>query len=259
MSDFGQFLLRNNVQTATSLPLVHSTPALHLKSIVQSGQISTNACDVFAGDALNYFFVGRPAYKRRSDVSDSPYWELPCCFIFEFSSLKPFRRVFPFDSGAFQRYPSYLKSFAVDKFDVAAIPDATERIVGAFFGDAQSYFRLSAKPTGAFESEHSLGPFDYEVKALHRLALEQSAASFDDRRLTVEVQTETSVDLVTNKPLAVVAPAVFFDDQSFLDHVTNVWQAQPISYPIFALNTSAYYAAIYERVEVFYRSLGLLP
>jgi hypothetical protein len=260
MAGFREFLLRNNVRAAEALPLVHSTPALHLRDIRQSQRLVAAPCDVFGGERLNYFFVGRPAYKYRADAGETPYWELPCCFIFDFMMMRPFTRVFPFDSGAFHRrlYPTYIESFDMAEFDVANIPDAPERIVGAFFGDARAYFGLRPKTEGEFNQQFSLGAFDYEVKALHRLAFERTATSFDDRRLTIEVQTNSDVDMTINRPLAVIAPSVFYDDQGFADHVTDVWNAQPLSYPIYPLNVSAYYAAIYERVHAFYLQVGLI-
>jgi hypothetical protein len=85
MSTFSEFLLRNTVRVSSVLPLVHTTPAFHLEKMWQSNQIVANPCDVFEGEDLSYFFVGRPAYKYKNDGSEAEDWELPCCFVFEFS------------------------------------------------------------------------------------------------------------------------------------------------------------------------------
>lgn len=260
LSELANFLARNSVRPSGTLPLVHTTQAYHLKHIKASNSIETRECDVFTPDRLTYFFVGRPAYKTDSDSQTAQYWELPCCFIFEFSAISNHRRVFPFDSGAFHKrlYPRYISKMRIEEFEVGASSDATGRIIGAFFGDTRSYFKLIPKDKLAFESEFSLTAFDEEVRALHKLSTQDFAMSFDDRRLTIEVQSDRQVDLQVTRPLAVVAPSVYFDDAGFRNHVVGVWGAQPISYPIHSLSISNYYALIYDRVEEFYKARGYL-
>src|SRR5262245_47796221 len=121
---------------------------------MQTNKIMTSQCDVFAKEDLSYFFVGRPAYKYRSDGSEAANWQLPCCFIFEFGSLTDIRRIFPFDSGAFatKRYPPYITEMDLENFEASAAPDAVSRIIGAFFGNVASYFKLACKDKRQFES-----------------------------------------------------------------------------------------------------------
>ena len=64
-------------------------------------------------------------------------------------------------------------------FEASPAPEAVSRIIGAFFGNAASYFTLKSKDREKFESEFRLGVFDAELKALHRLSLEKSPSSFD--------------------------------------------------------------------------------
>jgi hypothetical protein len=260
MSTFSDFLSRNNITLGGVLPLVHSTRAYHLKGIVGSNKIIATPCDVFTPEMLSYFFVGRLAYKYREDSSEAEYWELPCCFIFDFTSVCDIRRVFPFDSGAFHRnrYPGYINQMSLAEFEASSAPETASRIIGAFFGDVRSYFALKSRNQNTFETEFSLGVFDAEIKALHRLAREKAPASFDDRRFSIEIQSSSDIDLQLTKPLAVVAPAPYFDDINFLDHVQNKWTAVPLPYPVYSLSVGQYYHAIYERVETFFKTKGLL-
>lgn len=260
MTSFSDFLQRNSVIAADNLPLLHTTRSQHIKKIRGSDQIIASPCDVFISDNLNYFFVGRPAYKYTSSVSQAPYWELPACFIFSYDSIVDVKRIFPFDSGAFhnKRYPSYIGNMPLEDFEASAAPDAPSRIIGAYFGDARSYFELQPKGHEKFTSEFSLTAFDEEIKAAHRLATEGTPRAFDDRRFTIEVQSTANVDLSSNHPLAVIVPSEYFDNIEFREHVENVWKAVPISYPTLSLSLEHYYGIIYEKVLTFFRSRGIL-
>src|SRR4029453_381484 len=71
-----RFLQRNQITKSRPLPLVHTTESYYLKKIIETGQIKAQRCNVFAGEQLSYFFVGRAAYKRDS-LQECEYWELP--------------------------------------------------------------------------------------------------------------------------------------------------------------------------------------
>jgi hypothetical protein len=260
MTTFADFLLRNSVLSSGSLPLVHTTRAYHLREIQQKNLLEVSDCDVFVGEKLNYFFVGRPGYKFSETGGEGAYWEFPCCFIFDFSAVGDPRRIFPFDSGAFRKgkYPNYIKMMKMEDFDVAEVTDAPARIIGAFFGSPARYFQLQAKAEEQFIREYSLGVMDAELRALHRLATDKSDLKFDDRRFCIEVQGQKGIDLSVSKPLAVVAPSDYFDDSTFRRHITEKWEAEPIPYPIYPLSVSNAYAQIYERVHEFYKTRGLL-
>ena len=255
MNRFEQFLSKNTVKGSGALPLVHTSPAFHLRKFAEQNVILTSECDVFKGEDLSYFFVGRPAYKYSSDVSESSYWEFPCCFVFEFDVLPDPKRVFPFDSGAFDKklYPSYIKMMEIKEFEVSSVSDAPSKIIGTFFGNTSDYFKMIPKSKKDFIQEYSLSVMDMEIQALHRLSLEAGSKTFDDRRLTIEVQSNSSVDLVKSNPIAVIAPSEYFEDNEFLNHVLNVWKSEPISYPIFSLNINSCFSQIYERVFNFYK------
>src|SRR4051794_27358138 len=110
MGALADFLGRNAVAAADTLPLVHSARSYDLRRIIGRNQIAVAPCDVFNED-LNYFFVGRPAYKFGSRDEEATYWELPVCFIFEYDVIPGVKRVFPFDTGAHHLglYPEYVQ------------------------------------------------------------------------------------------------------------------------------------------------------
>ena len=263
MSALGSFLLRNSVNSGNpggTLPLVHSLSGYRFGKLLAAGQIVAEECDVFKEENLNYFFMGRPAYKVKDASLQAETWELPCCFIFEYAAIGNIKRVFPFDSGGhyLELYPHYINMMPLDEFEVSDVEDAPSRIVGAFFGTPDAYFHLRPKDEAAFEREFSLGPKDAEVRAAHKLARHPAPQGFDDRRFTIELQTSETIDLKVVKPLAVIMPAVYLDDEETRRIVVQEWKAEPISYPINSLSVNQYYGQIYERVERFYKDNGYL-
>ncbi|CAL4868258.1 hypothetical protein MMA231_02533 [Asticcacaulis sp. MM231] len=260
MSKLKAFLAKNTIKVADGLPVVHSTRAYNLGQLRQSNMLQVTECDVFKTEELNYFFVGRPAYKLDSDGQGSP-WEYPCCFIFDIKVLSDIRRIFPFDSGAFAggRYPSYIQRMPLEEFTAETSTETPGKIIGAFFGSPWNYFRSKPVNEDDFISEHNLGAFDAEVRGLHRLSGDSGSDKFDDRRMTIEIQNGSPIDLVADNPLAVIAPSEYFDDADFRKQVTETWGAEPISYPVHTLSVQGAYSSIYDRVLDFYQRNGLLP
>lgn len=259
MTRFSDFLKRPSIKPSGKMPMVHTTSAYYLRHIVESDAVLPQDCEVFR-NKLSYFFFGRPAYKVKGDGLQGAEWELPACLIFDYDVISKPTRIFPFDTGAHYHklVPNFIGMMARSEFEATPVADAPLKIVGAFFTDIRSYFEARPKALSDFEREFSPNVFDAEVKAMHRLATSESNAKLDDRRLSVEVQLDTALDLKVAKPLAVVAPLPYCDDKGFRDHVQSVWSAQLISYPITALSVEAYYALIYERVGAFYAKLGLI-
>src|SRR5712691_6274144 len=102
------FLGPLNVPNLPPMPLVHTTESSKIFKIISSDKLLTSPCNVFKGEDLCYFFVGRPAYKFKLDDPNPYYWQLPLVFVVKFDAALPCKRILPFDSGAFQsaRMPS---------------------------------------------------------------------------------------------------------------------------------------------------------
>jgi hypothetical protein len=94
---------------------------------------------------------------------------------------------------------------------------------------------------------------------LQRLAGDtRHASAFDDRRFTIEVQSSDHVDLTATRPLAVILPSIYLDEDRIRGAIETRWKAEAITYPIASLSIENYYASIYERVADFYKGRGLL-
>lgn len=246
----------NAVRTADSLPLIHTTRSFRLRKILEQSAIDTQNCDVFAGEKLNYFFVGRPSYKYEIDEG-ADHWMLPTAFIFDIGAVSP-KRVFPFDSGGFERkrMPQFVNEMDRDFFDVRGVSNAAERIIGAFFGNAKNYMDFRGLSDKDFFEAFELSPLDAEIHALHKLSVDSKKPTFDDRQFTIELQSEQPIELA-NKLRAVVIPVVYLDDETLVDFFEGLG-TQILSYDIHPIEPKFHFYAIYDRVKTFYQMEGYI-
>ncbi|WP_284163806.1 hypothetical protein [Frigidibacter sp. SD6-1] len=256
MNSFTEFLRHNAIETSETLPLVHTTRSFRLRKIIETSSIEAQDCDVFIGEKLNYFFVGRPSYKY--DVEDgTDHWMLPTAFVFDFDAVRA-KRLFPFDSGGFakKRMPQFVNEMEVSFFDAAGVSEAAQRIIGAFFGNAKNYMDFRGLSDREFFEIFELSPLDAEIHALHKLSLDPKKPSFDDRQFSIEVQSETPIFL-NNQLKAVVLPVVYLDDPSLVNYFQNI-DVQILSYDIHPIEPKFHFYAIYDRIKTFYQSEGLI-
>jgi len=253
MTPLDRFLQRNSIKPAASLPLVHSAAAYTIRRIIQSKKIiAKTECNVFKGEKLNYFFVGRPAYKREYEV-EGDYWELPACVILDYRSVSV-KRIYPFDTGAFDMYPEFIRIMDRSDFETTNTSDAPERLIGSFFISPTNYFKLRPRSVNDFERRFDVGILDEEIKALYKLILSKTG-KYDDRRFSIEVQSDHSVAL-TDNVLGVVFPEEYCESDEFMGWVENDLKATPLPYQSFPLKKEFYYYAMYEAVAKFYQSKG---
>jgi hypothetical protein len=255
MGSLLDFLQKNQILTARELPLCHSTEAYYLKQFKKTGKILATSCNVFKGENLSYFFVGRPAFKR-SLGHEPEYWELPVCVLMAFDSFIP-KRVYPFDSGAFaaQKYPSFINMMKMDEFEVAADTQAAQKIMGTFFSSSRNYYGLKARPQSSFESLFDVDVLEEEVRAVHRL-IGIKNEKVDDRRFAIEFQSGGDVELTPDSVLAIVAPETYLENDTLRRYVVDTLKASFLTYETHPLNKDAYYMSIYINVSEFLKTKG---
>jgi hypothetical protein len=254
MSALARFLERNSVTVGKPLPLVHSTKAYYLEKILSSQKIDTTQCDVF-NESLAYFFVGRPAYKWETS-GDAAEWELPVCFVFHYDITNA-KRIFPFDTGAYpSRFPPYLTMMKMQEFDVSAVKEAPERLIGTFFSSPRNYYLMKPRATRNFEDEFLVDILDAEVKALHRL-WSVPPPTADDRRGAIEVQFDEAHTLNKGDLLAVILPDVYLEHAAIRKFLAS-YGAKLYGYSVYSLNSAAYFSQIYRYLHSFYEKRKLL-
>ncbi|MDR3448736.1 MAG: hypothetical protein P4M15_03125 [Alphaproteobacteria bacterium] len=232
-----------------------------MEQIIRTGVIKAQLCDVFQ-EQLNYFFVGRPAYKARHDDDEGAFWELPVCFVFQFDVTNS-KRIYPFDTGAFERekFPQFIQMMDREDFEIGAVINGPEKYIGTFFGTPSKYFKMEPIDESKLQSRYSLGVFDAEIQALHRLVIRPGPkigdTRVDDRRSTIEVQFDKDRVLLKKDLLAVIMPEPYFLEPEVTKYFESLG-ADIISYQTFPQNPTLYYAVIYEKIGEFFRAKKLI-
>ena len=254
MTILRDFLNRNQITKSNPLPLVHTTESYYLKKILKTGHIEARPCNVFAGEKLSYFFVGRAAYKRELH-QEAEYWELPTCIVRNFTT-NGVTRVFPFDSGAFnaKRYPHSINMMDLNDFETAADLEAPQKLIGTFFSNPQNYYRLISRPREQFEAMFDVEALDEEVKALHGL-IQKKHTRYDDRRFAIEMQFDSNISIVDEKPICIILPETYLANAAYAKTLEGAAQ-YILTYPVYPLRKEHFYYAIYLKLDELYKTIG---
>lgn len=190
--------------TTSRLPFVHSTDAHGLRSMTMQNAIIPQPCNVFEPERLTYLFYGRPSYRPNEHVGATTHTALlPVCLIFKADAAIKIKRVFPFDSGAFQN--DFLDSFLHPKmslgdFLLTADPATPGKLISYVFGTNENYVKRKLQRT---DPEHA---DDFEVQSYLDIASAKGTNKFDIRSATIEVQTEESLNF-SDTVEAVILPS----------------------------------------------------
>lgn len=194
------------------LPLVHVTATGFAREIVESGQFEVRPCKVFK-KSLVYFFVLRPAYRRKDgDEKSEKINRFPFVFIVSPDAVTPFH-VYPFDTGGAdagvfsEQADEYV---CLEDFELEARHDAAVGQIGWAFGTLEDYF------DGNLRSGLMTGVPAHETVTLgyHAIAgMARTGSNQPDKRASaIEMATSHNVSLKDNVLLAVI-PRQYLDDE----------------------------------------------
>ncbi len=179
--------------------------------MLASGYIVPQTCDVFKGEALTYFFYGRPAFRPNLDAEPSGLAHyFPVCLLFKPDILIDVRRVFPFDSGAFDRgfYTKYLhRNMKLGDFGLEPDMTCPGKVVSLFFGSNAAYL------TGKIGATPKLDPSEFEAQSYIALLQAKDGNALDSRGSSIEVQTATNVNIAETVS-AIILPSTFADGKT---------------------------------------------
>lgn len=176
--------------------------------MLASGYLVPQVCDVFKGEALTYFFYGRPAFRPNLDTEPSGLAHyFPVCLLFKPTLSINVRRVFPFDSGAFNRgfYAKYLhRNMKLGDFGLEADMTSPGKVVSLFFGSNAAYL------TGKVDDTPNLDPSEFEAQSYTALLQAKDGNALDSRGSSIEVQTEADIE-IAEAVSAIILPSTFAD------------------------------------------------
>lgn len=252
-TSFREFVARG-APASGGLPLTHVTDAYALRDVVANGQLTPQPCPVFR-EPLLYLFYGRPAFRKNMNIqaSRNTGYAPVCLIVHPADAVRP-KRMFPFDSGAFDAKlfgPLFHSQMILEDFSLEEAIDSARRIVGLFFGDNNGYFHNQPSAAPPY------GRFDFEVEGYAHLVQKADEDKLDERLSTIEIQLNVALDLKEHV-VAVVVPETFMEDAALMARLAEL-KIDPLPYlymdrwrPLDA--TSGVYAAVREyyrrRLEV---------
>jgi hypothetical protein len=209
--DNGKRRFRALVNSATEakpqLPLVHTTDSYVFEDALADGEIRPQPCDTFTGEALTYFFYGRPSFRPNATANPTSLVHyFPVCLLFDPDRITSLKRVFPFDSGAFQSglYGAYLhKKMKLGDFGLEPDMATPGRLVSLFFGSPQSY--LTGRGLDA-----RFDPAQFEAASYSALVNAKDGNAIDSRGSGIEIQTEDALR-INGSVIAAIIPSTFAD------------------------------------------------
>ena len=185
----------------------HTTDGYGLRTMIESGSIQPEECDVF-GEDLVYAFYGRPAYRDLHEGSIGLAARAPVIVVFSADLDALGIRLYPFDTGAFAagRYQQWLHSkTAYDDFVLPATNEAARKHVSAFFQTNEDYLTARSKmPSVPYHGE-------FEVEQLAHILSDLDANDADTRRLAMELQVDAPIPLDQTIVASLVLPSELQD------------------------------------------------
>lgn len=230
--------------SADLLPSTHSAECYIAESILRQNAICVKYCKVL-GEELAYFFYGKPAYKVTfpRDQSTTNYLFAPTCFIIDTAKLKA-KRIFPFDSGAFDAgiYEGILPPGAkIEDYELPTDIKAIPAFVSLFFGDNINYME------GRYTAKEACEAYA-ATSFLSALFCSSGILPYDDRSRTVEIVVDQNVRL-SECVQAIIIPKPFQRNrilQTFCENNPHIRiRTYDVSYPLTvpAMNGAAFQEA----------------
>jgi hypothetical protein len=248
MTRFFNDFVKGAPEAQPVLPLAHTFQAIDFHSIAEAGELRTAECPIFTGEFLLYFFYGRPAYRAGQGGVKLP--EAPISLLIDAKHLTAVHRVAPFDPGAFHKR-MYERHFhprmTKEEFLVDPALEMASRIVGGFYDSNDRYYRCRPLET------LTIPAWDFHSTSYLQLIRDRHPGPPDDRRVTIEVQTNHTVPLGPGIVMAVVLPGALLDGP-FQRTIQDEWKAFPITYDYYPGGT--FTEVIIEKVKDYLTSEG---
>jgi len=245
----------NTVSDVLQLPYFHTCRGKEFRDIFTSGILAPTECSEF-NETLLYLFYGKPAYRvSNNGKSSKNLGRFPVTFVVELDNTDPVSRVFPFDTGALT-HKTFLDICGEDynpaKYELGNSISDIKKFILAFYGSDNAYFHGKVLPiTENFDG------MSFELANIRSLITENTDKEWDNRAMTIEVQSKTKIPLAGGKIKAVVLPVALLNSaevsEFFYDN--NI---EPITYTHDRSNPAHLTPMIAELIKNYYETRGLL-
>lgn len=237
------------------MPLVHIMDSCDFDTLMAQSHPSLlpRTCKVF-NENLLYFFYGKAAYRANSGKGMFANANAPIVIITNSTQCAPFKRVLPFDSGAFhgKRFSSKINSsISLDQYLLECNLESAQNVIGSFYHSNDDYFR------GRFKRGIDIPRKAHGVTAYYRLISEESA-DYDDRCSSIELQIEHQIPLDKDKLLGLILPATY-RSESEIDSLIMMTNAQVRYYDLyFQTKVDEYMISLRGHLRDIFSVLGVL-
>jgi hypothetical protein len=213
MSKF-QDVLINEIDGIISLPLLHTCDAFSLRSILESMTLIPKKCDVFNLDLL-YTYYGLPSYRTNFEKSTINPAYYMICIILESDKFSDFYKIYPFDSGAFEKLPEMKERFFhhqsdILEFEIESSISSVKKVIKTFYDTNDNYIAQNPQITKEFSQ------FDFEAMSYSNLINNKTDGILDDRASSIEIIFDRNIPLNKNTVKQVIIPNCFKDDPKIM-------------------------------------------
>ena len=240
MNRFSDFIeLMGSSKDIEPLPLIHTTTAYSLREIIDNNWTINPTYDNIFSEELTYFFYGKSGYIRQTEKFMSLGHGYPVTFIVNSESMRASRRIFPFDSGAFEAglFANYfspemkLSDFSVD-LDIShsggvSFSKTAMKLVNTFYFNNYNYFINSPQIQLS-----RINAMEFETRAYLSLISGNQETAYDERASIVEIQSSKPVELKGDSLIGIIAPITLMSDPKFSEKImefgTKVYTYNPL-------------------------------
>jgi hypothetical protein len=243
MSSKFQEALITDVDGIISLPLLHTCDAFAFRSILDNGALIPQMCDVFSSDLL-YTYYGIPSYRTNYSLATTNPAMHMICIILNSEEIDEIYKIYPFDSGAFERLPLMKETFFHPKnkildFEVENSLNGAKKVIKTFYETNDNYVAQRPKVNKKFNE------LAFEAINYHTLISEKGNSILDDRASSIEIIFDKNIPLTKNTVKQIIIPNSFKDD----DYTRNLIKKKlniedPIGYSTFRGNPRDNFGAI---------------
>lgn len=238
-----------------TLPITHTCDGYNFNEIYEDSRIRTSSSEDFRGQSLVHFFYGRPAYRPKSwKKAQSRLAFMPCSFVVESKVITDPVRIYPFDSGAWDRVRSNAlmhPEIERDDFLLHNSMDMPARLVNRFFRTNDDYYH------GRYRNLR-IPALQFEAQSYYELIKHPSTQSLDDRTATIEIQYDNPIDLTSHNVLFVVLPEDFYKIPRIQKKIVNEWKAIAGVYKVQSITPKEHMGIVVEAVNDFLIQMGRL-